>query len=207
MSWNQTRSRQFDAPVIEYLDRLYSYARILVRNLAEAENLVHETCLRAMYEPMDRLQASDGKRWLFTVLRDIWLRRQRDSQLNESRGHDDPGNDIVAPSATSLDPSVCQSETEHLRVALQRSADRVARDCVLAGVRRSFAPGDRRHSELSRRNRDAAVGQSASKAADSTCGMESSHFASGERGTRGPIGAQVRSLFFSRTELARRTVN
>lgn len=119
MSWNQTRSRQFDAPVIEYLDRLYSYARILVRNLAEAENLVHETCLRAN-ESMDRLQASDGKRWLFTVLRDIWLRRQRDSQLNESRGHDDPGNDIVAPSATSLDPSVCQSETEHLRVALQR---------------------------------------------------------------------------------------
>jgi RNA polymerase sigma-70 factor (ECF subfamily) len=119
MSWNQTRSRQFDAPVIEYLDRLYSYARILVRNLAEAENLVHETCLRAN-ESMDRLQASDGKRWLFTVLRDIWLRRQRDPQLNESRDHNDPGNDIVAPSATSLDPSVCQSETEHLRVALQR---------------------------------------------------------------------------------------
>jgi RNA polymerase sigma-70 factor (ECF subfamily) len=61
----------------EYLDGLYSYAMVLSRNQAEAEDLVQETCLRAL-RAMKRLRPdSNVKSWLFTILRNIWLNQLR----------------------------------------------------------------------------------------------------------------------------------
>jgi RNA polymerase sigma-70 factor, ECF subfamily len=61
----------------EYLDGLYSYALVLSRNSAEAEDLVQETCLRAL-RAMDRLRRdSNVKSWLFTILRNVWLNQIR----------------------------------------------------------------------------------------------------------------------------------
>jgi RNA polymerase sigma-70 factor, ECF subfamily len=61
----------------EYLDGLYSYALVLSRNQAEAEDLVQETCLRAL-RAMERLRPdSNVKSWLFTILRNIWLNQLR----------------------------------------------------------------------------------------------------------------------------------
>src|SRR5499427_11030311 len=61
----------------EYLDGLYSYAVVLSRNRAEAEDLVQETCLRAL-RAMERLRPdSNIKSWLFTILRNIWLNQLR----------------------------------------------------------------------------------------------------------------------------------
>src|SRR5215472_14642520 len=61
----------------EYLDGLYSYGLVLSRNRAEAEDLVQETCLRAL-RAMERLRPdSNVKSWLFTILRNIWLNQLR----------------------------------------------------------------------------------------------------------------------------------
>jgi RNA polymerase sigma-70 factor, ECF subfamily len=68
----------------EYLDGLYSYAFVLSRNQAEAQDLVQETCLRAL-RAMARLRPdSNVKSWLFTILRNIWLNqlRQRKAVLD-----------------------------------------------------------------------------------------------------------------------------
>ena len=63
----------------EYLDALYSYALVLSRNRTEAEDLVQETCLRAL-RAMGRLRSdSNIKSWLFTILRNIWLNQLRQS--------------------------------------------------------------------------------------------------------------------------------
>jgi RNA polymerase sigma-70 factor, ECF subfamily len=76
----------------EYLDGLYSYAVVLSRNRTEAEDLVQETCLRAL-RAMQRLRPdSNIKSWLFTILRNTWLNQLRQSRtageveldLNES---------------------------------------------------------------------------------------------------------------------------
>jgi RNA polymerase sigma-70 factor, ECF subfamily len=56
----------------EYLDGLYGYALILTRNRSEAEDLVQETCLRAMARLSPE---SNVKSWLFSILRNIWLNR------------------------------------------------------------------------------------------------------------------------------------
>jgi RNA polymerase sigma-70 factor (ECF subfamily) len=63
---------------IEYLDGLYSYALVLTRNQAEAEDLVLETYGRAM-EAIGRLPAgSNLKGWLFTILRSVWIKKLRE---------------------------------------------------------------------------------------------------------------------------------
>jgi RNA polymerase sigma-70 factor (ECF subfamily) len=48
MSWDHDGVRQPSATGIEYLDGLYSYALVLTRNHAEAEDLVQETYVRAL---------------------------------------------------------------------------------------------------------------------------------------------------------------
>jgi RNA polymerase sigma-70 factor, ECF subfamily len=64
----------------EYLDGLYSYAVVLSRNRTQAEDLVQETCLRAL-RAMGRLRPdSNIKSWLFTILRNIWLNQVRQSR-------------------------------------------------------------------------------------------------------------------------------
>jgi RNA polymerase sigma-70 factor, ECF subfamily len=71
MSWDHHGAKRADGTGIEYLDGLYSYALILTRNHADAEDLVQETYVRAL-QAMGRLRAgSNMKGWLFTILRNI----------------------------------------------------------------------------------------------------------------------------------------
>ena len=77
LSWNHAGGGQAGTMGIEYLDGLYSYALVLTRNHAEAEDLVQETYVRAM-QAMERLRAgSNIKGWLFTILKNIWLNQLR----------------------------------------------------------------------------------------------------------------------------------
>ena len=77
MSWNHDGAGRVDATGLEYLDGLYSYALVLTRNHAEAEDLVQETYVRAL-KAMGRLRAdSNIKSWLFTILRNAWFNQLR----------------------------------------------------------------------------------------------------------------------------------
>src|ERR1700722_9330326 len=98
---------QADATGIEHLDGLYSYALVLSRNHAEAEDLVQETYVRAI-QAMGRLRPdSNMKSWLFTILRNIWLNQLRKwrngPQLVENEAGDDVANSVVDPSRDSHD--------------------------------------------------------------------------------------------------------
>jgi len=77
MSWNHDGIGQADTTGIEHLDGLYSYARVLTRNHAEAEDLVQETYVRAM-QAMGRLRAdSKHEELAFTILRNVWFNQLR----------------------------------------------------------------------------------------------------------------------------------
>jgi RNA polymerase sigma-70 factor (ECF subfamily) len=107
MSWNHDGIGQADTTGIEHLDGLYSYARVLTRNHAEAEDLVQETYVRAM-QAMGRLRAdSNMKSWLFTILRNVWfnqLRKWRNGpQMVEIEVGDGASNSIVEPSKNAYD--------------------------------------------------------------------------------------------------------
>ena len=108
---------------IEYLDGLYSYAMVLTRNHAEAEDLVQEAYARAM-RAMQRLRADGNiKAWLFTVLKNIWfdqLRKRRNGPpFVDIEGPDGAAN-IVEPSKNSHDIYMSKLEIQQVRAAIQQ---------------------------------------------------------------------------------------
>ena len=108
----------------EYLDGLYGYAMALSRNPAEAEDLVQETCLRAL-RSMKGLRA-DGTRksWLFTILRNIWLNQLRHRRtVGENFELHAEGSDLNEPVDRAPDPHtdyVSKLERGQLRIAIRQ---------------------------------------------------------------------------------------
>jgi len=108
----------------EYLDGLYGYAMVLSRNSAEAEDLVQETCLRAL-RAIDGLRAEgSAKSWLFTILRNIWLNQLRQRRtapdLTELDAYE---NGAGAPADATQDPHsdyVSKVERAQVRAAIQQ---------------------------------------------------------------------------------------
>jgi RNA polymerase sigma-70 factor (ECF subfamily) len=108
----------------EYLDGLYGYAVVLSRNHAEAQDLVQETCLRAL-RAMHRLRdESNAKSWLFTILRNIWLNQLRHRRTApEMIGIDSEERGSIEPVGGSQDPHddyVAKMEREQVRVAIRK---------------------------------------------------------------------------------------
>jgi RNA polymerase sigma-70 factor (ECF subfamily) len=108
----------------EYVDGLYSYALVLSRNRTEAEDLVQETCLRAL-RAMERLRPdSNVKSWLFTILRNIWfnqLRQRRTAPEIVELDLDETGPNKAADTAKDpLATYVSNIEREQVRTAIQQ---------------------------------------------------------------------------------------
>lgn len=114
--------QRFD--LIHYLDGLYGYAMVLSRNSAEAQDLVQETCLRAL-RAMNRLRSNSSvKSWLFTILRNIWLNQLRHRNTTPDLRALDPGaSRSIEPADVALDPHslyVMQVQREQVRAAIHQ---------------------------------------------------------------------------------------
>lgn len=71
-------SASFEAEALAFLDSLYRAARRLTRTLADAEDLVQETYLKA-FRAADRFEPGTNLRaWLFTILHNTARNRARD---------------------------------------------------------------------------------------------------------------------------------
>jgi RNA polymerase sigma-70 factor, ECF subfamily len=102
----------------EYLDGLYSYAMMLSRNNTEAEDLVQETCLRALQAVSRLRHGGSVKGWLFTILRNIWLNQLRKRWA---------APDLVEFEADELVDSAQDPLTEHI--------NRLEREQVRSAIR------------------------------------------------------------------------
>lgn len=68
------------------LARLWRFGLVLSGDPSTAEDLVHETCLRAL-EDSDQLEPEARlDRWTFSILYSIWLSRLRAQRIREERG-------------------------------------------------------------------------------------------------------------------------
>jgi RNA polymerase sigma-70 factor (ECF subfamily) len=77
MTFSGEKRRFLGQVLDEVIDGLYGYAMVLSRDRTEAEDLVQETCVRAV-KAIESLQpGSNAKSWLFTILRNIWLNQVR----------------------------------------------------------------------------------------------------------------------------------
>jgi RNA polymerase sigma-70 factor, ECF subfamily len=123
MYWNYDSSHD-DFAVTEYMDALYGYAMVLTRNRTEAEDLVQETCVRAI-RAMRYLRAdSNVKSWMLTILRNIWLnqlRKQRTTpSLVEMDADDVTANVVVETSKGPHALYVSKLESEQVREAIRQ---------------------------------------------------------------------------------------
>jgi RNA polymerase sigma-70 factor, ECF subfamily len=108
----------------EYLDALYSYAVVLSHNRTESEDLVQETCFRAL-RAMQRLRPdSNIKGWLFTILRNIWLNQVRQSrkafELIDSDVGENHANNPVDTAKDAYATYISNIEHEQVRHAIEQ---------------------------------------------------------------------------------------
>jgi RNA polymerase sigma-70 factor, ECF subfamily len=116
--------RSSEVPVLlSHTDALFRYAMALSRNSATAEDLVQETCLRALSAKNQLRPGSNHKSWLFTILRNIWLNELRKRPWKtQSLDTEFDGTASSIPESPGGDPHlhyVSKLEVELVREAIQ----------------------------------------------------------------------------------------
>ena len=82
--------KQFEAMTLEHLDTLYRVARRLTRDPGRAEDLVQETCVRAIraYESFE-LHAHGIRPWLLRIMHNLHISRsEREARQPTAAEHD-----------------------------------------------------------------------------------------------------------------------
>lgn len=70
----------FTALALSAMDDVFRFARSLTRDVADAEDVVQETYLRAFRSWHTFQPGTDVKRWLFTIARNVFLRTRERGQ-------------------------------------------------------------------------------------------------------------------------------
>jgi len=122
----QTGQLQIRIDFNKYLDALYGYAVVLSRNSTEAEDLVQETCLRALRSIGQLRPDGNAKSWLFTILRNIWLKAPLDESVWRAcspNGSSIEGREQAAPFLRREDGFSCDRQTRQAGGDLTRNAE------------------------------------------------------------------------------------
>lgn len=109
----------------ENFARLWRYGLVLSRQRDVADDLVQQTCVRALeraaqFEPGTRLD-----RWLFSIQHSIWLNEVRSRKVRQGRGFADPEEALVFDGARDTETHVMANQVLRQVDALpeaQRSA-------------------------------------------------------------------------------------
>ena len=111
----------FEADALSHLDSLYGTALRLVRNEADAQDLVQDTYVRAFRSAKQFTPGTNLKAWLFTILHNTFRNRRRD-QGRDPVDVDSDRMDNAAP----VDPAATPEEQllrGSLDVNLQEALD------------------------------------------------------------------------------------
>src|SRR3954454_11174235 len=74
------------AGLASYLPQLWRYGLIVSGNRDIAEDLVQATCVRALERSHQFSPGSRLDRWLFSILRSIWLNEVRSRRIRQGHG-------------------------------------------------------------------------------------------------------------------------
>lgn len=107
---------EFETEMLAHLPDVVRFARSLTRDATDADDVVQETYLRAFRSRHTFIAGSDGRRWLFTIARNLFLRsRERESRVVALE--DEPELDAVAAvqaqaeaRAAGVDPSLAHPD-------------------------------------------------------------------------------------------------
>jgi RNA polymerase sigma-70 factor (ECF subfamily) len=100
---SESKLERYEQTVVPHLDAAYNLARWLLRNGADAEDLVQEACLRA-WEYFDSFRGESARSWLLTIVRNTcytWLERKQPEESVAAFDEEvhSPRNDHAHPEA------------------------------------------------------------------------------------------------------------
>ena len=88
------------------LARLWRYALVLSRARDAADDLVQATCLRAIERADQFVPGTRVDRWLFTILRSIWLNEIRSQRIREGGGFVDAADALTTDGASEIETNI-----------------------------------------------------------------------------------------------------
>lgn len=118
-SLSEDEKGEFARLLLAHLDALYSFAWWLTHRREEIEDLVQETCLRALRSAHQFEPGTNLKAWLFSILKHEWFRRAGLAQ-----------REVLADSFSDDQGTVGQEwavELDVIRAALQKDLDEALR--------------------------------------------------------------------------------
>jgi RNA polymerase sigma factor (sigma-70 family) len=85
------------------LPRLWRYGLVLARNREMAEDLVQATCVRALEKSSQFEIGTRLDRWLFTILRSIWINQLRAQRVRSGQGVVDPEEALISDGVLEIE--------------------------------------------------------------------------------------------------------
>jgi RNA polymerase sigma-70 factor, ECF subfamily len=91
------------------LARLWRYAVVLSGARDVADDLVQSTCVRAIERADQFVPGTRVDRWLFAILRSIWLNEIRSRRIRGGRGFVDPEEVLTTDGAREIETNITAS--------------------------------------------------------------------------------------------------
>jgi RNA polymerase sigma factor (sigma-70 family) len=88
------------------LPRLWRYGLVLARDPVAAEDLVQATCLRALERSSQFAIGTRLDRWLFSILRSIWINQLRAQRIRTGHGLVDPEKFLVTDGEHEIETNI-----------------------------------------------------------------------------------------------------
>jgi RNA polymerase sigma-70 factor, ECF subfamily len=101
--------REVRAGLEPTLPRLWRYALVLSRARDVADDLVQATCVRALERADQYVPGTRVDRWLFAILRSIWLNEIRSRRIREGGGFVDPEDVLTSDGAREIEVNITAS--------------------------------------------------------------------------------------------------
>jgi RNA polymerase sigma-70 factor (ECF subfamily) len=106
---SEASRREVRAGLETSLARLWRYALMLSRARDAADDLVQATCLRAIERADQFVPGTRVDRWLFTILRSIWLNEIRSQRIREGGGFVDAEDVLTTDGAWEIEMNITAS--------------------------------------------------------------------------------------------------
>ena len=107
---SQASQREVRAGLEPCLPRLWRYALTLSKASDIAEDLVQATCLRAIERADQFVPGTRLDRWLFAILRSIWLNEIRARRVREGGGLVDAVDALTVDGAHEMEVNILTAE-------------------------------------------------------------------------------------------------
>jgi RNA polymerase sigma factor (sigma-70 family) len=107
---NEASRSEVRAGLEACLARLWRYALLLSRARDAADDLVQATCLRAIERADQFIPGTRLDRWLFSILRSIWLNEIRAHRIREGGGFVDAEDSLTTDGAREIEMNILASE-------------------------------------------------------------------------------------------------